>query len=222
MPVGLVPESGSDQAVGDDRLDSGIQWQGRVFASACNFTGERGGLDQEIIATGNGVVRWSISSRILTLRNPNGHVLTYRVRPSIYPDPTARTIISGHRGTGDFRLAVSHAGLVFEERSAPGEPWGVSGLAAPGAKDCLADFVGSSGTLAGKAFLFTWASPDVARVTTRATPNAPERTLSFYSVPGSTLRIAGIWTSTFRPGVSPVVFYGRHGTIIAQYPNGPC
>lgn len=232
--------------------DSTLEFNGKgvFFAHACNFingeatitsrtimftaggstamacTGEPNMLEREVEATANGSVSWSISGRILTLKNSNGRLLGYRVRPSIYPDLNAHTIIAGQRAGGQFRLAVQGHGralsLVFEERSAAIEPWGTAGLAAPEPKDCLADFVISAGSLGRKAFLVAWATSNVAKVATRATTNSPQTNLAFYKVPGSTLRIAGLWTSAFRPSISPVTFYDRHGTIIAQYPNGPC
>jgi heat shock protein HslJ len=192
-------------------------------------TGERTTLDRQVEATAKGAVHWSIRKRILTLRNGDGYVLTYRVRPSIYPDPHARTIVAGDRAGGQFRLAVDrpaggdgHLALVFEARRAPGEPWGTGGVISPEPKECLADFVLGVGSLGGQTFLAAWATPDVAKVTTRATSNSPETTLKLYDVPGSTLRIAGVWTATFRPSVSPVTFYDKHGKIIAAYPKGPC
>jgi hypothetical protein len=172
-------------------------------------------------------VRWSITTSILTLRNPDGHVLTYRVRPSIYPDLNARTIVTGERAGGHFRLAVAgstkdnnHLYIVFETQIAPGEQWGSGAQASPGPTDCLADTVLGDGSLGGQTFLAAWARPDVAKVTTKATETSAETPLRFYDVPGSTLRIAGLWTATFRPSISPVTFYDRDGNVIAAYPNG--
>lgn len=175
----------------------------------------------------SGAVRWSITTSILTLRNPDGHVLTYRVRPSIYPDLNARTIVTGERAGGHFRLAVAgstkdnnHLYIVFETQIAPGEQWGSGAQASPGPTDCLADTVLGDGSLGGQTFLAAWARPDVAKVTTKATETSAETPLRFYDVPGSTLRIAGLWTATFRPSISPVTFYDRDGNVIAAYPNG--
>jgi len=99
---------------------------------------------------------------------------------------------------------------------------GSAGMAAPGPKDCLADSVLPAGVLSGEALVAAWATPAVARVTTGAAKDAPETPLTFYAVPGSTLRIAGLWTATFRPSRSPVTFYDRDGAVIAAYPIGPC
>jgi heat shock protein HslJ len=200
---------------------------GMSTAMACG--GEPNILERELEATAKGSVGWSIRTRILTLANRDGHVLTYRVRASIYPDTHARTIVSGDRAGGQFRLAVDgptkdndHRYIVFETRTAPGEQWGVGSMASPGPKDCLADSVLGVGRLGGQTFLATWATPDVAKVTTQATKNSPGTPLRFYDVPGTTLRIAGLWTATFRPSVSPVTFYDKDGKIIAAYPEGPC
>jgi hypothetical protein len=192
--------------------------------------GEGNTFERQVTATTNGSVTWSITSSSLTLSNPDGHVLTYRVRPSIYPNLTARTIVAGHRAGGQYRLAVDgpSAGnpllyIVFEARSAPGEPWGEGGVASPGPTDCLANSVlGGGPHLGGQTFLAAWATPNVAKVTTQATRGAPETSLVFYNVPGSTLRIAGLWTATFQPSVSPVTFYDSKGAVIAAYPRGPC
>ncbi len=199
------------------------------MSTAMGCAGEPNTLERQVDATAKGSATWSIIARILTLKNRDGHVLTYRVRPSIYPDQTARTIVAGNRAGGQFRLAVDgptkdndHLYLVFETRSAPGEQWGSGAQASPGSKDCLADTVLGVGGLGGQTFLAAWATPDVAKVTTQATNNSPETPLRFYAVPGSTLRIAGVWTATFRPSVSPVTFYGKDGNLIAAYPKGPC
>jgi heat shock protein HslJ len=197
---------------------------GAMTEMACG--GEEGVLETKVVATVQGSVDWSIRARTLTLTGGDGHVLTYRVRPSIYPNLTARTILAGNRDGGQFRLAVhgpsNRPFLAFEERTAPGEGWGRAGIASPGPNDCLANHVMGAGSLGGQTFLVAWATPDVAKVTTQATQDGPETALTFYAVPGSTLRIAGLWTASFRPSNSPVTFYDRNGTVIAAYPNGPC
>jgi len=199
---------------------------GSLGSTLMACSGEPGILDAEVTATLTGKSSWSITRGILTLSNANGHVLTYRVRPSIYPNLAARTIITGNRGGGQYRLAVEgrpgHLGLVFEERTAPGEPWGQAGVAAPAPGDCLADSVIRAGSLGTQTFVATWATPDVAKVTTQTTADAPQHTLTFYDVPGTTLRIAGLWATSFRPSISPVTFYDRNNHIIAAYPRGPC
>ena len=197
------------------------------MSTAMGCSGEPNTLERQVDVTVKDSVSWSIRTRVLTLTNRDGHVLTYRVRASIYPDLQARTIVAGDRAGGQFRLAVDglttgHLGLVFEARTAPGEQWSQGGQAAPGPKDCLANTVLGVGSLGGQTFLAAWATPDVAKVTTQATKNSPETPLTFYAVPGSTLRIAGLWTATFRPSISPVTFYDKHGKIIAAYPKGPC
>jgi heat shock protein HslJ len=202
---------------------------GSLASTDMACSGEPGVLEGQLRATATGSTTWSISAHLLRLSNPDGHVLTYRVRPSIYPNLTARTIVAGDRAGGQFRLAVGgaskdngHMYIVFEERSAPGEPWGSASIASPGPTDCLANSVLAGGSLGGQTFLATWATPEVAKVTTQRTSNSPEVALTFYDVPGSTLRIAGLWTATFRPSVSPVTFYDKNDKVIAAYPNGPC
>jgi heat shock protein HslJ len=211
---------------GAARVDAHEITFGQAASTAMACTGEPAVLEQKVSATLMGSADWSIRAGTLTLTGGDGHVLTYRVRPSIYPNLTARTILAGDRAGGNFRLAVDGPAdrlfLVFEERTAPGEGWGTAGIAAPGPKDCLANHVMGAGQLGGQTFLAAWATPDVAKVTTQATKNAPEIALTFFTVPGSTLRIAGLWTGRFRPSVSPVTFYNRSGTIIAAYPHGPC
>lgn len=206
----------------------------RITFSAASGTmmacgGEAGDLERRVTKTIDGLVTWSISGRRLSLTDPEGRVLTYRVRPSIYPDVRARTIETGSRAGGQYRLAVDgpsknnpHLYIVFEMRTAPGEAWGEAGVASPGKGDCLADSVIGGVRLGAEKFVATWATPDVARVTTQARKGAPETTLRFYAVPGSTLRIAAAWVTTFHPSVSPVTFYDAHGKVIAAYPNGPC
>ena len=114
------------------KTDSTIEFNGKgaFSAHACNYIGggaridgrtitftpgmstvmaclsEATTLERQVKATGKGVVNWSIRKRILTLRNRDGHVPTYRVRPSIYPHLNARTIVPGDRAGGQFRLAV--------------------------------------------------------------------------------------------------------------------
>jgi heat shock protein HslJ len=243
------PGSPSPVAV---RIDSTLSFSaaGRFSAHACNYFGGSariqaaaitfgpgastaigcGGksaeLEQKVEATLQGSAAWSIRARLLTLTAADGHVLTYRVRPSVYPNLTARTILAGDRAGGRFRLAVDgppdRPFLVFEEQTAPGEGWGTAGIASPEPGDCLADNVMGVGSLGGQTFLAAWATPDIAKVTTRAGEKGPETVLAFYRVPGSTLRIAGTWTKGFRPSKSPVTFYDRTGAVTAAYPNGPC
>jgi heat shock protein HslJ len=193
---------------------------------ACS--GEPSVLERQVEATLKGSTAWSINGRLLKLTNRDGHVLTYRVRASIYPNRTARTVITGNRAGGQFRLAVDggpgskHLYIIFEERSGPGEPWGQSAIASPGPTDCLANSVMGAGSLGGLTFLAAWATPEVQRVTTQRAKGSPEVALTFYDVPGSTLRIAGLWTANFRSSVSPVTFYDKDGKVIAAYPKGPC
>lgn len=203
------------------RIDFG---GGPSTAMACG--GERGVLERQVQAVaGGGSAEWSIRARALTLTGRGGRVLTYRVRASIYPDLTARTLVAGDRAGGQFRLAINPPGvpmgLTIEAR-APGDPWGTSYVIAPRQNDCLANHVIAGSPLGGQVFLAAWATPEVARVTVRARPGARETALSFLAVPGSPLRIAGLWTATFRPSLSPVTFYDRAGAVISAYPNGPC
>lgn len=77
----------------------------RIFFSTVGTTtmacgGEPGQLNRQVEATLTGSVSWAITDRVLTLTNPDGHVLVYRVRPSSYPDPAARTILAGTRAGG--------------------------------------------------------------------------------------------------------------------------
>jgi hypothetical protein len=192
-------------------------------------SGDLGQLDRKVEATLTGAVSWQISDRILTLTNPDGHVLVYRVRSSGYPDPEARTILAGTQAGGQYRVAVKSPSngspamaLELETRTVHGEPWGLAGIASPGPNDCLADEVLQSGALGGQTFVGAWATPEVAKVTTQATAGSRETTLKFYAVPGSSLRVVGAWVSGFVPSKSPVTFYDSHGTVIAAYPNGPC
>ncbi len=198
--------------------------QGASTQMAC--MGEPAVLERKVAAILMGSAAWSVRANLLTLTAADGHVLIYRVRPSIYPSLTARTILAGDRAGGHFRLAVDgppdRPSLVFEERTAPGEGWGTAGIVSPGPDDCLANHVMGAGSLGGQTFLAAWATPDVAKVTTQASEDAPETTLTFYPVRDSTLRIAGAWTAGFHPSRSPVTFYDHTGTVIAAYPNGPC
>ena len=190
---------------------------------ACS--GEEAQLERRVTATLQGTRTWAISDRKLVIGG-DGRELTYRVRSSIYPDQDARTIVKGDRAGGQWRLSVSGTGerlwLGFESRTGPGEGWGQSGVASPGKGDCLAGNVMPAGVLGGQTFVTAWATPDVAKVTTRVDRTAPELTLAFYRVPGSTLRVAGLWVTGFRPSGSAVTFYDRAGRVITAYPNGPC
>ena len=211
---------------GTAQVDADTITFGQVASTRMACIGEPAVLERKVVATLRESAAWSIRANLLTLTGADGHVLTYQVRSSIYPSLTARTIVAGDRAGGHFRLAVDgppdRPFLVFEVRTAPGERWGMAGIAAPGPGDCLANHVMGVDSLGGQAFLAAWATPDVAKVTTRATEDAPETTLTFYPVPDSTLRIAGAWTTDFRPSSSPVTFYDHAGTVIAAYPNGPC
>lgn len=83
----------------------------RIFFSTVGSTlmacgGEPGQLNRQVEATLTGSVSWAITGRVLTLTNPDGHALVYRVRPSSYPDPEARTTLAGTRAGGQYRIAV--------------------------------------------------------------------------------------------------------------------
>ncbi len=235
------------------RLDSTLSFtaKGTWFAHACNYlggaaalapatmavryggstdiycSGESGEVERQVGATMSaGTVRWSIRDRVLTLTGPAGHMLTYRVRPTPYPDLDARTVVAGNRAGGSWRLAVDRTGgrlgLVFEERTEPGAAWGSAGIVAPEPADCLASYVIEAGVLGGEHFVTAWATPRVGKVTVRARPASAEQTLPFLAVPGSRLRIAGGWLDDFRPSTSVVMFYDRAGAVITAYPKGPC
>jgi len=190
-------------------------------------SGENGEVERRVNAMlAAGTVRWSIRDRALTLTGPDGRVLTYRVRPSPYPDLEARTIAAGDLAGGNWRLAVGPTDrapfLVFEERAEPGAAWGSAGIASPEPADCLASYVIEAGVLGGQHYVAAWATPEVGKVTVRATPASAVQTLPFQAVPGSSLRIAGAWLADFRPGSSTVTFYDRAGAVITAYPKGPC
>jgi heat shock protein HslJ len=198
---------------------------GRWITTLKGCTGAEAALENAVRAAVTGTADWSVRDRALTLTNRDGHVLTYRVRPSKFPSLTARALATGTRSGGEFRLAVDGPAhrpfLVFETRTAPGESWGTAGVMSPEPDDCLANHVLAGGQLGDETFVAAWATPDVAKVTTRAA-GGREVPLAFYRVPGSTLRVAGRWTTGFRPGNSPVTFYDRGGAVLAAYPNGPC
>lgn len=213
---------GGDAAIRDRRMTLGFG-----FSTSMACTGEAGTLEDQVVAL-DGAVAWSIADRTLTL-SKGEHVLTYRVRPSIYPDLEARTLVEDERAGGRFRLAVRGAtgddpalSLVYEGRSGPGEAWGTSGVAAPVPGECLASTVLPPSELGDETLVAAWATPDVARVTARAGTDAPETDVTFYDVPGSTLRVAAAWLPGFRPSVDPITFYRADGTVIAGYPRGPC
>jgi heat shock protein HslJ len=213
---------GGDARIQDRRMTLGF---GGSTDMAC--TGEAGTLEDQVLALADGTVAWSIADGTLTLQNGE-RVLTYRVRPSIYPDLDARTLVEGDRAGGRFRLAIGDSdgggalSLVFEGRTGPGEAWGTSGVAAPGAGECLASTVLPPSELGKETLVAAWATPEVTRVTARAGKDAPETDLAFYAVPGSELRVAAGWLPSFRPSVDPVTFYGDGGAVIAGYPDGPC
>jgi hypothetical protein len=150
--------------------------------------------------------------------------LAYRVRPSPYPDLDARTLAAGDLAGGNWRLAAGPTDrgpfLVFEERAEPGAAWGSAGIASPERADCLASYVIEAGVLGGQHYVAAWATPEVGKVTVRATPASAVQTLPFHAVPGSSLRIAGAWLADFRPGSSTVTFYDRPGAVITAYPKG--
>lgn len=190
-------------------------------------SGKSGELERQVNAMlAAGTVRWSIRDRVLTLTAPDGQVLTYRVRPSPYPDLDARTLAAGKFAGGDWRLAAgrgeSGQHLAFETRTEPGAAWGSAGIAAPAPADCLASYVIEAGVLGGRHYVAAWATPKVGRVIVRATPASAEQVLPFHAVPGSSLRIAGAWLADFRPSSSSVTFYDRAGKVITAYPKGPC
>jgi heat shock protein HslJ len=234
-------------------LDATLRFDGRghYSAHACNYIGGDAAVDgdrvmftpgmstsmlctpdtveKQFLATTKGEADWAIADRTLTLTSLDGHELTYRVRPSIYPDLTARTIVAGEHGGGQYRLAAGGPDgdgglryLTIEARTGPGVPWGVASVAAPFGASCLANSVTAGETLGGDSLLATWATPAVARVTLRAAPGAPETALTFHDVPGTDLRIASLWTRDFRFSVSPVTFYDADGKVLAAYPKGPC
>jgi heat shock protein HslJ len=211
---------------GTAQVDADTITFGQSASTRMGCRGEPAELERRVTATLAGTAAWSIRAERLTLIGADGHVLTYRVRPSIYPSLTARTIVAGDRAGGHFRLAVDgpadRPSLVFEERTAPGAGWGTAGIISPAPGDCLSNHVMGVGSLGGQTFLAAWATPDVAKVTTRAFEDGPETALTFYPVPDSTLRIAGAWITGFHPSRSPVTFYDRTGAVIAGYPNGPC
>jgi hypothetical protein len=111
-------------------------------------------------------------------------------------------------------------GNVFEERAEPGAAWGSAGIASPERADCLASYVIEAGVLGGQHYVAAWATPEVGKVTVRATPASAVQTLPFHAVPGASLRIAGAWLADFRPGSSTVTFYDRAGAVITAYPKG--
>jgi heat shock protein HslJ len=210
---------------GTARIEGRTVIFGRGMTTLKGCAGEEAALQDAVLPAVTGTADWSIRDRTLTVTNRDGHVLTYRVRPSKFPSLTARALATGARSGGEFRLAVDGPAdrpfLVFETRTAPGEAWGTAGVMSPEPDDCLANHILAGGRLGNETFVAAWATPDVARVTTRAA-RGREVPLAFYRIPGSTLRIAGRWTTGFRPGNSPVTFYDRRGAVLAAYPNGPC
>ena len=195
-------------------------------STAIGCSGADGEIERQVEAMFDSrTVRWSIRDRVLTLSGQEGQVLTYRVRPSPYPDLDARTVAVGKLAGGEWRLAAGRAGglyMTFETRTKGDAGWGRSMIRAPGPGDCLASSVMEGGVLGGRHYVAAWATPEVGKVTVRATPASPEQSLPLHAVPDSSLRIAGAWLDDFRPSASTVTFYDRAGAVISAYPNGPC
>ena len=151
-------------------------------------SGENGEVERQVNAMlAAGTVRWSIRDRVLTLTDEDRQVLAYRVRPSPYPDLGARTIAAGDLAGGNWRLAAGPTDrgpfLIFEERAEPGAAWGSAGIASPERADCLASYVIEAGVLGGQHYVAAWATPEVGKVTVRATPASAVQTLPFHAVP---------------------------------------
>ena len=206
---------GGDGAVGSGRVRFGPG----VGSTAMACTGQAATLEDEFVATTAGEVAWTIADRTLTLTGHDGRQLTYRVRPSIYPDRNARTVLAGERAGGQYRLAAGRGDggryLTIETRTGAGSPWGMSSVVAPGPGDCLADSVTFGGPLGGETLVAAWATPGVARVTVRPVPGGPETPLTLHDVPDTDLRVASVWARDLRPGVSAIGFYGAGGRVIA-------
>jgi hypothetical protein len=140
-----------------DEVDSVLRFDkwGRFSAHACQYSGGMavlhgrqleldrspamtanacGGVDGEVGSVvwgfiGPGWLEWSINLRRLVLRNADGDALVYRVRDSIYPDRSARTIVAGERDGNQYRVAVgdSDSGelsvVILDVRPGPGTAW---------------------------------------------------------------------------------------------------
>jgi heat shock protein HslJ len=210
---------------GTAQIDAETIVFGQSASTRMGCVGEPAVLDLKVTATLRGPAAWSIRDSLLTVTAADGRVLVYRVRPSIYPSLTARTILAGDRAGGHFRLAVEgqpdRPFLIFEEHTATGERWGSSGIASPGPDDRLASHVMEAGHLGGETFVVTWATPRVGKVTIRPTDAAAETHLTFHPVPESPLRIAGAWIADLSPGDSRITFYDHTGNVLDEYPSGP-
>ncbi|MBA3524355.1 MAG: META domain-containing protein [Geodermatophilaceae bacterium] len=163
-------------------------------------------------------IRWTISSGQLTLTAATGTTLTYRVRASIYPHEGAEEILSGERGSAQYRLAVSLsdtgelAALVFEAREAPGRPWGWSAAAVDG-DPSLYSLVGGD---VGADHFVAGAVPGTAvRATHQASAQAAPVELTVYPTDDPERSVvAGFVVEHGRDDT--VVAYGADGAMVAR------
>lgn len=225
----LFSPTGTAHAHTCNSLDATFRVEGRTITFgqamrtdvACAGTG--GMLDDRAANVLTGSASWSISGRMLTLTDEGGLALTYRVRPSIYPNMASQTVVEGDHAGGRFRLSYDRTGgglgLDIETRPGPGEPFGTSGVLAPGPGDCVANSV-TQATIGADTYVAAWVTPAVTRVAVRPAPGAPERVLTSYAVAGTELRIAGGWVPGFRPGTGVVTFYNGNEVVAAT--GGPC
>ena len=201
-----------------DVIDSVLRFdkRGRFSAHACQYSGGTavlrdrhlkmdlsswmtanacGGLEGEVGSAVWGFIRpewleWGIDQQRLVLRNPDGNSLAYRVRASIYPDQSARTITAGERGHFQYRVAVSGSdsghlsGVVLDVRAGPGTGWGGgSMLATPigagaGAETLLFDKIGDE-------YIVTGVAPAGAdRIVHHDPVSGADNELALYSVDG--------------------------------------
>jgi len=147
-------------------IDSVLRFDGKggFSAHACNYTGGSADLDDQRVVLdmgystamfcsglegevqrvvfgtiGSGPLDWDIERHRLVLRAASGDTLVYRVRASIYPDPSARTLTAGERGRFQYRVAIAdtdsgpRSAVILDVRAGPGTGWngGGSMLATP-------------------------------------------------------------------------------------------
>jgi heat shock protein HslJ len=138
-------------------IDSTLRFDGKggFSAHACNYTGGSADLDGQRVdldmggrtlmlcsglegevelavfgTIGSGPLDWNIDRHRLVLQAGNGDTLVYRVRASIYPDPSARPLTAGERGRFQYRVAIAdsdsgpRSAVMLDVRAGPGTGWG--------------------------------------------------------------------------------------------------
>jgi heat shock protein HslJ len=206
--------NGANVGIGATTLDIEDGWQTQMRCS-----GVRAEVERLVDSVLFGRISWMVRGDELRIWKPDGPVLVFTPRESIYPHRDLTPLLQGQRDGGDYRFGwganAERAWLVWEWRDGPGKAWGVASQAQD--KSWTGPRPEPLDAWAGTArFVFGFVTAAAARAALQPAGGGAAVPLQLFTIPdaGNLQAVGGFVTDPIRG--SAVITYRPDGTELTR------